>query len=188
MQLRLCTLFGFLLPVLAQSDQQIVINQPTTMKPTIADLLTIESSLSIFYGYARELHLSNTFSDSNAPEITVLAPTNKAVMALARKPHQDPVPADDGVIITEEEFDAKSKENVQRWISAHIIPHGAIQFDDQTYDTLLDGKSLTFSSKKGSSGPLDWSHASFGDDIHIVGKREAANGIIYLIDGTVLLD
>jgi hypothetical protein len=56
------------------------------MKPTLADLLTIESSTSIFYSYARELTLSNMFSDSERP-ITILAPTNKAVMALARKPY-----------------------------------------------------------------------------------------------------
>ncbi|KAJ7063539.1 hypothetical protein C8F01DRAFT_1368069 [Mycena amicta] len=186
MHLRLCTLLGLLLPVLAQSEQ-IFLGQPT-MQPTIADLLTIESSASIFYSYARELTLSNTFSDAGASQVTVLVPTNKAVMALARKPHQGPVPVDDDIVITEEEFDTRSKEHVERWIASHIIPQSPIEFDHQTYETLLDGKSLTFSSKNGSSGASDWAHAVLEGGINIVGMREAANGVIYLIDGTVILD
>ena len=54
-------------------------------KPSLADLLTIESSASIFYSYARELELSEKFSESGVHN-TVLVPTNKAVIALPRKP------------------------------------------------------------------------------------------------------
>ena len=57
----------------------------TTPQPTLADLLTIEPSASIFYSYARELELSSILSDHDA-KYTVFVPTNKAVMALARKP------------------------------------------------------------------------------------------------------
>jgi hypothetical protein len=57
----------------------------TTSQPTLADLLTIEPSASIFYSYARELELSSMLSDHDA-KLTVFVPTNKAVMALARKP------------------------------------------------------------------------------------------------------
>lgn len=54
-------------------------------QPTVADLLTIEPSASIFYSYARELELSTQFGDMEARN-TLFVPTNKAVMALARKP------------------------------------------------------------------------------------------------------
>jgi hypothetical protein len=61
--------------------------QPLThTQPTLADLLTINPSLSIFYSYARELELSLRFADGDA-RTTVLAPTNHAVMTLARKPY-----------------------------------------------------------------------------------------------------
>jgi len=53
--------------------------------PTLADVLTIEPSLSIFYSYARELDLSRLLSDDSA-RMTLLAPKNKAVMAMHRKP------------------------------------------------------------------------------------------------------
>ena len=57
----------------------------TTVKPTLADLLTIEPSASIFYSYARELELSSILSDTSS-KLTIFVPTNKAVMGLSRKP------------------------------------------------------------------------------------------------------
>lgn len=54
-------------------------------KPSLADLLTIESSASIFYTYARETELSSRLTDENS-RLTIFVPTNKAVIALARKP------------------------------------------------------------------------------------------------------
>jgi hypothetical protein len=57
----------------------------TSSQPTLADLLTIETSASIYYSYARETDLASMFS-SGSVWFTMLVPTNKAVMALARKP------------------------------------------------------------------------------------------------------
>jgi hypothetical protein len=54
-------------------------------RPTLFDLLTVEPNTSIFFSYARELELVRLFSNVNS-NITVLAPTNKAVMALEKKP------------------------------------------------------------------------------------------------------
>lgn len=67
------------------NEQSTVYIPQTTAQPTLADLLTIEPSASIFYSYAREIELSTIFSDTNAHS-TIFVPTNKAVMALARKP------------------------------------------------------------------------------------------------------
>lgn len=67
-------------------SQALATTAPITSKmPSLADLLTIESSVSIFYSYAREIELSKLFTDRSA-QSTLLVPTNKAVMALARKP------------------------------------------------------------------------------------------------------
>jgi uncharacterized surface protein with fasciclin (FAS1) repeats len=86
-------------PTNASKADQIPIPIPTTetssasadyvpqkhAKPSLADLLTIDSSASIFYTYARETELSSRLTDENS-RLTVFVPTNKAVMALARKP------------------------------------------------------------------------------------------------------
>jgi hypothetical protein len=61
------------LPVIANSE------------PTLSDILTIEPTASIFFSYAREIELGSMLSDRDR-NISVLVPTNKAVMALARKP------------------------------------------------------------------------------------------------------
>jgi hypothetical protein len=146
--LRLISCAALSLIVSAQMDQ-IPLTPPVVLqsnsRPTLADLLTVDSSLSIFYSYARELELSAIFSD-NSYNSTLLAPTNKAVMSLARKPyispilffpilgfanrspfsrHQNPssspsIPND--ATISENEFDQQSRQNVLRWVSAHIIP------------------------------------------------------------------
>jgi hypothetical protein len=139
-----CAALSFI--VSAQMDQ-IPLTPPVILqshsRPTLADLLTVDSSLSLFYSYARELQLSAIFSDTSSNS-TLLAPTNKAVMALARKPyifpilffpilrlakrslfrHQNPssspsLPND--ATISENEFDQRSRQNVLRWVSAHII-------------------------------------------------------------------
>lgn len=78
----------------ASSDSQIPLrNMPELMSETdafsgplmLSDILTLQNSASIFFSYARETKLSKAFSAANERS-TVLAPTNKAVMALARKP------------------------------------------------------------------------------------------------------
>ncbi len=94
--MRLSLFISLILPLLvsAASENQVPLapidmpesNTPlTTIQPTLADILTIEPSASIFYSYARELELSKLFMDPLSKS-TLLVPTNKAVMALARKP------------------------------------------------------------------------------------------------------
>ena len=78
-------------------DEQLIINDPViaedgpatfTGLPSLADQLTIQNSASIFYSYARDTSLSRLF-DQQEMQYTLLAPTNRAVMALARKPYVD---------------------------------------------------------------------------------------------------
>lgn len=57
----------------------------THTRPTLADLLTIEPSASIYYSYARDTELSKEFNAADQ-YLTLLVPTNKAVMAQPRKP------------------------------------------------------------------------------------------------------
>ena len=80
-------------PFSKQMDSQIIIdgqgfdNTPggEWQRPLLSDILTIQNSASIFYSYARETDTGKLLSKENS-RITVFAPTNKAVMALARKP------------------------------------------------------------------------------------------------------
>ena len=80
-------LFPLLSSALA-TEQTVMGGAQTTVShttQTLADLLTIEPSASIFYDYARGIDLGNKLNDKSSL-ITVLVPMNKAVMKLARKP------------------------------------------------------------------------------------------------------
>jgi hypothetical protein len=76
----------------AISDQMVLTDDTVSAplvasQPSLADLMTIDPSISIFYSYARETELSARFSTvRDGLRTTVLAPKNRAVMALARKP------------------------------------------------------------------------------------------------------
>jgi len=151
---------------------------------TLFDLLTIEPGASIFFSYARELELSRLFVDANS-NLTLLVPTNKAVMALARKPHQAPVPVDDTIELSEKEFEERSNENVERWVSLHIIPESHISLPSRTYPTLVEGKAVAFEEISEDDTVPEWNRVLVNGNIPIVGKREASNGVLYIIDGTI---
>ncbi|KIY70707.1 hypothetical protein CYLTODRAFT_347327 [Cylindrobasidium torrendii FP15055 ss-10] len=150
----------------------------------IADLLTIEPSLSIFYSYARELgDIARMLEGPADRKLTVLAPTNKAVMALARKPHQSQE-LEEKIEISEQEFSEKSTENVRRWVGSHVIPAAVDMANSQSYDTLVEGKAIEFACKE-SGRPED---CVLDNDVHISGVREASNGVIYIISSTIEVD
>ncbi|KAF5372254.1 hypothetical protein D9758_005044 [Tetrapyrgos nigripes] len=140
---------------------------------------------SIFYSYARDTEVSRIFDDVSA-KLTLLAPTNKAVMALARKPHQGPEKPDEDIAIPEEQFDRESKENIRRWVSAHVIPQSLPILQLGSLDTLLDGKSISISKDKhAGSSALEWQKVLVEDGLRITGMKEAANGVLYILDGII---
>lgn len=203
--MRLSHLFVFVLPFLvcASLDEQSVLSSPPNMgdqqgdldtgytpltrpQPTLADLLTIEPSASIYYSYARETKLSLEFDTANQ-YLTLLVPTNRAVMALSRKPHQGPPSAVPVIEMSEQQFDEQSKRNVHRWVSAHIIPsHISLSNAPVTYDTILEGKSVTFipTSETAQDSP-DWARVVLEDGSRIISMKEGMNGVLYLVDGTI---
>ncbi|KAL1681547.1 hypothetical protein EV122DRAFT_287996 [Schizophyllum commune] len=150
--------------------------------PSLADLLTITPSVSIFYSYARELQLSAMFADPSR-QLTLFAPTNKAVVSLPRKPHEDPKIREG--VITEQEYDTRSKHNIERWVEAHIIPTSDLDLTPgKTVETMLSGKSITF-EKLDQPGNEDWQRVSLEDDVKVIEKKQGSNGVLYIIDGTV---
>jgi len=164
------------------------VDQPTpNAGPTLFDLLTIEPGASIFFSYARELQLSRLFADADS-SVTLLVPTNKAVMALARKPHQEPTPIDDTIKLSEQELEERSSKNVERWVSQHIIPKSHISLPSRAYPTLAEGKTVSFEEISKDQTIPEWKRVSVNGNIQIVSKKEASNGVLYVIDGTIQYD
>jgi len=110
------------------------------------------------------------------------------VMALPRKPHEgrlQNVESDGPVAVTEQEADRQSLRNVERWVGAHIVP-GDLGDPSSLlgpHPTLLDKQTITLSHPEGKEG---WKGVVLEPGkATIIGRREAANGIMYLVDGTI---
>ncbi|KAG9093538.1 hypothetical protein FS749_014203, partial [Ceratobasidium sp. UAMH 11750] len=110
---------------------------------------------------------------------TVFVPVNRAVVGLARKPHMGPL-EDTIEVLTGRERDERSRENVARWISAHIVPSHPIELAG-THATMLDGKSITFKC----DGERTWENCTLESGVKILRRVEASNGVLYVIDGTI---
>jgi len=171
-------------PAAAADQVPMDFGRPSSRLPTLFDLLTIEPTTSIFFSYARELELSRLLVDLNS-NITVLVPTNKAVMALAKKPHQDSAPIDGSIKLTEQELEERSKKNVERWVSLHMIPKSPIPLASRTYPTLAEGKTITFVETGKDTTSPEWNRVLVNGDIQIIKAKEAINGVLYVIDGTI---
>ncbi|EIW87391.1 hypothetical protein CONPUDRAFT_161935 [Coniophora puteana RWD-64-598 SS2] len=198
--MRLGYIFTLCAPLLAaasRSEQKIMAAKPQDIladpfvasQPTITDVLTIQRPGNIFFDYARSLALSESFSNKSK-ELTVLMPTNTAVMKMDRKPNEPEQPGGD-IQITEAEYESQSTENVERWVSAHVI-EGRVSLDKlpKSYNTLLSGKTVSFEFSSDTSSTDDWKNVVMKGgkddyDIKILNRLEAANGVIFVIDGTV---
>lgn len=178
------------------NDQQIVMPDPASDEfasspPMLSDQLSLEPQASIFFSYAREsAKLSGIMSGvgeyGGSHKYTVFVPTNRAVMALARKPHLGREPVDGSIEISDEEADRQAQENVEKWVSAHIVPK-SLELSagmPEEYPTLLDGISLTLIRENSHKSP-EYHNWRLNGNVAILGQRKAANGVMYLIDGTI---
>jgi len=105
--------------------------------------------------------------------------------------HSHRGPIDEGINISQQEYDSQSRRNVERWVSVHIVPVCAplSNFEglytirqkspivlESHHSTLLQDKSITFTriAKNDGQGP-DWSRVTLEDGIHTIGMKEVRN-------------
>ncbi|WVQ74097.1 hypothetical protein IAR50_003684 [Cryptococcus sp. DSM 104548] len=133
--------------------------------PTVADVLTTEKALSLWWGYARDsVEITQRF-ESKLKSSTVLVPVDRAIMALTRKPHQ---PSEG----------SSSEDAVLKFISAHIID-GTPQ--EGPLATLLPDFSVNL--EKDSSAKGGWRVKP--GDIEVLGERSGVNGRVLYLDGVL---
>jgi len=156
---------------------------------TLYDLLIVQTRASIFGDYLRSVsELSLRMSGS--AKSTVLVPTNKAVLALSRKPHQGPPEKSSGqspgdIEISDEDKGRAEHRNVRDWVGAHIVPKYPIALSTgEHFPTLLDNVSVSF-VPAANTAVKDWRQYALAPGISILDRVEASNGVLYLIDGTV---
>ncbi|KAJ9117981.1 hypothetical protein QFC20_000262 [Naganishia adeliensis] len=110
--------------------------QGTPGSPRLAECLTVERKLSLFYEYAREVGPVMKRIVSPTEKTTLLVPVNQAIIALPHKPHQDTL---DTVHVSE----VKVKNNVERFVKAHTlattIPWPPASTSPASYESMLGG-------------------------------------------------
>ncbi|CZS95170.1 hypothetical protein WAI453_011225 [Rhynchosporium graminicola] len=90
----------------------------------LSDVLGQDRSINIFAGFTRDFaQISQRFEDSRM-NTTILAPINSAIMALPRKPWEDP--KDYESLGTEayegEKGEERAHRNMRRFVEAHVVP------------------------------------------------------------------
>ena len=105
-------------------------DSPATGKPAgsdtvvLSDVLGKDREINIFAGFTRDFApLSERFDDSSL-NTTILAPVNSAIMALPRKPWENPKEYED--LGTEayggDEGAERARQNLQRFVQSHVVP------------------------------------------------------------------
>ncbi|PBP18770.1 mitochondrial putative alanine aminotransferase [Diplocarpon rosae] len=116
-------------PVVAQCLVEMMVNPPQEGSPSYElykqEYNCSDRSINIFAGFTRDFApISQRFEDSQL-HTTILAPRNSAIMALDRKPWEDPTGQDYAAFGAEAYEGAKGQErarnNLRRFVEAHVV-------------------------------------------------------------------
>lgn len=90
----------------------------------LSDVMGNSRSFNIFAGFTRDIDSVSTRLDSSSSNSTILAPLNKAITALPRKPWEDPREyASLGANAYEgKDGEDRAHRNLRRFTEAHIVP------------------------------------------------------------------
>jgi hypothetical protein len=116
---------------------------------TLSDVLGTDRSINIFAGFTRDFaNISQRFEDSSL-NTTILAPINSAIMALPRKPWEDPVDYDN---LGSNAYEGpggeeRAQKNMRRFVEAHVVP--ASPWKEGEKLKTLSGGELWWETKDG---------------------------------------
>lgn len=116
----------------------------------LSDVLGNDRSINIFAGFTRDFaQISQRFEDSQL-NTTILAPVNSAIMALPRKPWEDPKDYDNlgEQAYQGEKGEERAHRNMRRFVEAHVVPVSPWR-EGQRVKT-LDGGEVWWESRDGA--------------------------------------
>ncbi|PMD38281.1 hypothetical protein L207DRAFT_462881 [Hyaloscypha variabilis F] len=112
-------------PAMPPNDESPSVSAPADGDTVIlSDVLGNDRSINIFAGFTRDFAtISQRFEDSSL-NTTIMAPINSAIMALPRKPWEDPEDYEKlGANAYEgEPGEERAQENLKRFVEAHVVP------------------------------------------------------------------
>lgn len=121
---------------------------------SLTSLLTASRQSSLFYDYLRTAAPASLHAQLSAPPpayTTLLVPTNQAILALARRPHQGapgPVMGEVGAAVVGSREDEEAREAyLGRWIERHAV-RGEVELEGEGWEgrryNTIDGKLVWF--------------------------------------------
>lgn len=116
----------------------------------LSDVLGKDRAINIFAGFTRDFaHISERFDDSSL-NTTILAPANSAIMALPRKPWEDPKDYEDfgDKAYGGDEGAQKARQNLQRFVQAHVVPASPWKEGDKV--KTLSGDQIWWETRDGA--------------------------------------
>lgn len=110
--------------------------------PIVADVLPKVKGINIFASLTRDFESVASRLNDSSRNVTVLAPRNTAIQGLPRKPWENPEDYEqfgEAEAYVGSEGEDRAKQNLRRFVEAHLIPTSPWRKDDQV-DTLGGGK------------------------------------------------
>ncbi|GAA5969700.1 hypothetical protein JCM11641_008009 [Rhodosporidiobolus odoratus] len=163
-------------------DQSKGFTPSSSLQPSLADLLTRSKRTKLFYDYVRDSIAVSTLLIDPLGSATLLAPTDQAILALARKPHEGPATAAAAGQIEEERSRA---EWLDRWVKMHVILDRVEledgDWEEREYKPMVGSSALRFVR----SGEHGKGRVVLPANVEIVGEEQALNGKILYLQGTL---
>lgn len=145
---------------------------------TLADVIPIDRSLTIYADLARSLGDVQQNLGDDRKQYVVLAPQNAAIMALGRKPWDQKLDPDGRIDPPLAALDEGSaEENIRRFVEAHIVQAQGMR-QGETYRTLA-GMEVSWTA----DGGVKTIHPG---GIAVLQEIDTAvNGAIWVLDGVM---
>jgi hypothetical protein len=152
----------------------------------LSDVLGKDRSINIFAGFTRDFaSISQRFEDSSS-NTTILAPINSAIMALPRKPWEDPDDYNNlGADAYEgEKGEERAQKNMRRFVEAHVVPVSPWREGDK--QKTLAGGEVWWESKDGKKIVSCYTMTKNCSSSNVVGSytREASKSAVLRVKCT----
>lgn len=148
---------------------------PQKGPPLLRTSLAVDRELSIFAGYVRNFASLEKWFDSKTTYTVVLAPTDRAVTSLPRKPWQFPRPITSTT--PEDQQDSIARDNIQSFVEHHLHM-GPLPTDSAQY--MLEMQSGDVVNVNGDDVSIEDRH------VHVSRRVKVSNGEIWVLDQSLV--
>ncbi|KAF2836391.1 hypothetical protein M501DRAFT_997157 [Patellaria atrata CBS 101060] len=142
---------------------------------TISDVIGKNQNIGIFSGFTRDIDSISSRLEDASQNATVLAPENSAIMALPRKPWEDPRDYETlgANAYHGQDGEDRAHKNLRRFVEAHIVPESPWN-SGHKLQTLV-GSTVWFLEKDGKK------YIQPGEIEVISVKNKVSNGEVWVI-------